>query len=93
MGIYIFAGQILVWLPPAIFTLLNEADVSMAWGLASDACFFLVALGIAYSMGDFELAMMKAQQTAGKRIMGSAADGGLGAERLSDFDMPSNDKI
>eukprot|EP00520_Triparma_pacifica_P003848 CAMPEP_0118659814 /NCGR_PEP_ID=MMETSP0785-20121206/15320_1 /TAXON_ID=91992 /ORGANISM="Bolidomonas pacifica, Strain CCMP 1866" /LENGTH=480 /DNA_ID=CAMNT_0006552959 /DNA_START=90 /DNA_END=1532 /DNA_ORIENTATION=+ len=95
MGIYIFAGQILVWMPPAIFTLLNEASVSMAWGLASDACFFLVALGIAYSMGDFELAMMKAKATLGKRVMGAGADGALGGanEGLTDFEMPGKDQM
>ena len=76
MGIYIFAGQILVWLPPGIFTLLNEADVSMKWGLASDACFFFVALAVTYVMGDFEIAQMKAKETLGKRVMGAQADGG-----------------
>ena len=94
MGIYIFAGQILVWMPPAIFTLLNEAGVSMAWGLASDACFFLVALVIAYSMGDFELAMQKAKATLNKRVMGAGADGALGTnEGLKDFEMPPQDQM
>jgi MFS-type transporter involved in bile tolerance (Atg22 family) len=51
MGIYIFAGQILAWLPPLIFTAMNEAGVSMRWGLFSDAMFFLIALVISYNMG------------------------------------------
>ena len=55
MGIYIFAGQILVWLPPGIFALLNEAGMSMKWGLASDALFFFLAFTITYFQGDFEV--------------------------------------
>ncbi len=44
MGVYIFAGQILVWLPPLIFSIFNESGVNMAWGLVMDAGFFYVAL-------------------------------------------------
>jgi UMF1 family MFS transporter len=69
MGIYIFAGQIIVWLPPLIFTAFNEAGLSMKWGLMSDALFFLIALAIAANLGDFELACIKAKGTASKRIM------------------------
>jgi len=67
MGIYIFAGQILVWLPPLIFTAFNEAGISMKYGLMSDAAFFAIAACISYNMGDFELAVMKAKETANLR--------------------------
>ena len=48
MGVYIFAGQILVWLPPLIFSIMNERGVNMLWGLFMDACFFYVAFIIMF---------------------------------------------
>ncbi|GMI13738.1 hypothetical protein TrLO_g2468 [Triparma laevis f. longispina] len=95
MGIYIFAGQILVWLPPAVFTAMNEADVPMPMGMVMLAGFFFIALGIVYGMGDFELAQQKAKESAHLRIMGSSAEKGddeRDTNRLSELDMPS-DKI
>ncbi|GMH95027.1 hypothetical protein TrVE_jg5356 [Triparma verrucosa] len=97
MGIYIFAGQILVWLPPAVFTLMNEVDIPMPFGMVMLAGFFFIALFIANGMGDFELAQMKAKETHGKRVMGAVAEAGgyegeSNTSRLSDLDMPS-DKI
>ncbi|CAB9508815.1 Major facilitator superfamily [Seminavis robusta] len=43
MGLYILAGQSLSWLPPMVFTALNEAGVDMAVGLASLDIFFFCA--------------------------------------------------
>jgi MFS-type transporter involved in bile tolerance (Atg22 family) len=43
MGLFIFVGQALVWLPPLFFGVLNEAGASMKWGLVLDACFFVAA--------------------------------------------------
>jgi len=43
MGLFIFVGQVVVWLPPLVFGLLNENGVSMSWGLVVDALFFGVA--------------------------------------------------
>ena len=72
MGVYIFAGQILVWLPPAVFTVMNEKNINMAWGLMSDASFFFAALAIVWFM-DFEGACEKAKATEGKRVCGVEA--------------------
>jgi MFS-type transporter involved in bile tolerance (Atg22 family) len=43
MGLFIFVGQVLVWMPPLFFGVLNEAGVSMRWGLVLDAAFFAAA--------------------------------------------------
>ena len=42
-GMYLFAGQILGWLPPLIFTSLDQAGVPMVYGLMVDGLFFLAA--------------------------------------------------
>lgn len=44
MGLYIFASQILAWLPPLVFTLLNEAGFSMQLGLFSLNIYFAISL-------------------------------------------------
>jgi len=74
MGLYVFAGQILVWCPPLVFATLNQAHIAMSWGLVSDAAFFFIALAINYFFlyGDvMEKAIEKAKETQDKRIMSS----------------------
>ena len=44
MGLYILSGQILSWLPPMVFTAMNEAGMDMAYGLASLDIFFALAI-------------------------------------------------
>jgi MFS-type transporter involved in bile tolerance (Atg22 family) len=41
-GCYGFSRQVLTWLPPLVFTLLNESDVSLRWALISLDIFFLL---------------------------------------------------
>jgi MFS transporter, UMF1 family len=44
MGLFLFSGQCLTWIPPLIYTAINEAGVSQRVGLASLDLFFLVAI-------------------------------------------------
>jgi len=44
MGMYLFAGQILSWLPPLVFTVMNEAGVSIRISMISLLLFWLVAI-------------------------------------------------
>ena len=57
MGIFLLLGQVLTWLPPLIFTLLNESGVSMGVGLASLAFFFFCAALALVGMGSYEDAL------------------------------------
>jgi MFS-type transporter involved in bile tolerance (Atg22 family) len=42
MGFFLFSGQCLSWIPPLVYTAINEAGISQRVGLASlDACFIL----------------------------------------------------
>lgn len=53
MGLYVFASQILSWLPPTVFTIMNESQISMSFGLGSLSIYFLVSLGCLYAVGDY----------------------------------------
>ena len=44
MGLYILCGQIIAWMPPMLFTVLNEAGVDMAYSFASLDIFFFVSI-------------------------------------------------
>ena len=57
MGIYILAGQVLSWLPPMLFTALNEAGFDMTFGLASLDVFFLLATVCLFLIGSYEKAI------------------------------------
>ena len=90
MGIYIFAGQILGWMPPLIFTALNEKGINMKFGLIADACFFLAALFIMVTfigVRGFDNAVTLAQASAAKRqqVM-------QGAQKRRESFMLSDDK-
>jgi hypothetical protein len=53
MGLYVFACQILSWLPPTVFTIMNESQISMSYGLGSLSLYFLLSLGCLYAVGDY----------------------------------------
>ena len=54
MGFYLFADISLSWLPPIIFTALNEAGLSERVGLASICVFFFLSLIGYWKMGSYE---------------------------------------
>ena len=58
MGLYLLAGQVLSWLPPAIFSALNEAGFPMELGLASLCLFFALALLFLLCLGDYQHAVL-----------------------------------
>jgi hypothetical protein len=60
MGTYLFAGQVLTWLPPLIYTGLNEANVNQQIAIGSLAIWFALGLGALCCMGDFASAMVTA---------------------------------
>jgi len=57
-----FAGQVITWVPPLIFTGMNEAGVSQNIGIMVLDVFFLVS-GVAYvMMGSFRKAVQVASR-------------------------------
>ena len=58
-GIFLFAGQVLTWIPSLVYILLNEAGVSPRYGVAS-LIFWFVASYICYVfMGSYENARVQ----------------------------------
>lgn len=54
MGFYLFADIALSWLPPLVFTVLNEAGLSERISLSSICFFFLASLVPYWKMGQYE---------------------------------------
>jgi len=61
MGIYIFSGSVLAWLPPFLFSFLNEIGASMTIGLASLNLFFVGGFALLLMIGNYDEAVALAQ--------------------------------
>ena len=57
MGVFLFACQILSFLPPLVFTFLNELGMSMQIGMGSLVLFFIVGYWGLIQMGDYHRAL------------------------------------
>jgi len=53
-GFFVFSTNILVWLPPLIFTVMNQSGINMRWGLMSLVIFFVIAIGLLSLMDKWE---------------------------------------
>mmetsp|Transcript_62987 Transcript_62987/g.186036 ORF Transcript_62987/g.186036 Transcript_62987/m.186036 type:complete len:537 (-) Transcript_62987:375-1985(-) len=81
MGLYLFFGQVLVWLPALIFTAMNEAGVSMRIGIGIIGIFFLLGMAGYFMVGDYKEAVRVANAGVESRISTS-----VGAETGSEDD-------
>ena len=61
---YLFAGQMLTWLPPLVFTAINEAGVHIRISMLSLLLFCLVAVIFLQCMGSYESAVRVADEAA-----------------------------
>ena len=57
MGVYLFAGQVLSWIPPLVFTGMNEAGVSQSIGIGSLSVYFFLGLIALCMIGDYRKAV------------------------------------
>jgi UMF1 family MFS transporter len=53
MGLFLFSGQCLSWIPPLVFTAINEAGVSQRIGVASLDVYFVLAMVCYLFMGGY----------------------------------------
>ena len=65
MGHFAFFGNVLSWLPPLIFTLLNQGNVSMRWGITVITWFLWIALGFVMLVGDYQKAVQQVRSQPG----------------------------
>jgi MFS-type transporter involved in bile tolerance (Atg22 family) len=61
MGTYICACQFLSWLLPLVFSIMNEAGISMRIGLFSLTFYFMVSFCILFLVGDYDEAVAHAK--------------------------------
>jgi len=64
MGMFLLCNQVLSWLPPLVFTVLNESGFPMSYGLASLNIYFFVGFLFLMAMGNYSQAVLDVQQTA-----------------------------
>jgi Vacuole effluxer Atg22 like len=56
MGLFVFAGQLLGWLPALLFTIMNENSVDIRWGMGLVSAFCIAALLCTLPMGSYHQA-------------------------------------
>lgn len=59
-GFYVYCTQVLVWLPPLIFTTINEAGVHMKYALMSLVIFLAIAVIFIQAMDSWDTVLEKA---------------------------------
>jgi UMF1 family MFS transporter len=54
-GIYVYCTQIIVWMPPLVFTIMFENGISMQWGLLSLVIFMGISVGLIACMAPWAI--------------------------------------
>jgi len=62
MGVFLFAGQVLTWIPPLVFTAMNEAGVNQSIGIGSFSIYFFLGLIAICTIGDYRKAWAQAER-------------------------------
>jgi UMF1 family MFS transporter len=63
MGIYISACQIIGWLPPLVFTAMNQAGIPSSIGLATLSLYILLGLlALSFGVPSYEESMNQARE-------------------------------
>jgi MFS transporter, UMF1 family len=57
MGVYLFAGQVMSWLPPLVYTILNEFGVSQSLNVGVLSVYFTGGFGALLLVGNYEYAI------------------------------------
>lgn len=68
MGLFVFVGQILGWLPSLLFTIINEKGVELRWGLTLVGGFCFAAVICTLPMGSYEEACRQAALASEKKL-------------------------
>jgi MFS family permease len=63
MGVFLFSGQCLSWMPPLVFTAINEAGVSQRIGVASLDVYLVISLICYGFMGSYTSAREEVNRT------------------------------
>lgn len=94
MGLIMFFGQVVGWLPAFVFTAMNERGISMRWGLASVSFFLVTSFLCTLMCGSYENAVKSVEHTSEKYIaeyrrrsdVGSVKESELGGDDVEKGD-------
>jgi hypothetical protein len=87
MGTYICACQMLSWLPPLVFSIMNEAGVSMRIGLFVLTFYFMISFCILFLVGDYKEAVSHAKEVdEGRRKFATSPINGLGMDAMGCYE-------
>lgn len=65
MGLYLFSGQVLTWLPPLVFAAMNEAGVSIRISMLSLLVFWFIAIVCLQCMGSYDKVIREVNEGTG----------------------------
>ena len=68
MGLFVFVGQILGWLPSLLFTIINEKGIELQYGLGLVGGFCVLAVVCTLPMGSYEDACLQAAQASENKL-------------------------
>ncbi|KAL3779005.1 hypothetical protein ACHAW5_009996 [Stephanodiscus triporus] len=68
MGLMSFFGQIVGWLPVFVFTAMNEAGLSMRWGVSTISWFLIASFLCTLGCGSYEEAVRSVEHTSEKYL-------------------------
>jgi UMF1 family MFS transporter len=64
MGLILCVHSAAAWLPPLLFSVINEAGFSLRWALASQDFIYGLAIVTSFGVGDYETAVQQARDTS-----------------------------
>lgn len=77
MGFYFFCGKGFVWVPPLVFTVINEWGVRTNYGMATLSVWFLLGFFALQKMGSYDLAVEHTQKMERELNQTESAENGL----------------
>ena len=91
MGIISFFGQVLGWLPTLVFTVMNENDIDMRWGLGSVSFFLLASFLCTLFCGNFDDAIAAVAHTSEAYLDSYERKSAVNASFFDDSESISNE--
>jgi MFS-type transporter involved in bile tolerance (Atg22 family) len=85
MGMFLFSGQSLVWIPPLIFTGMNEAGVSQRANVAFLNVYFVLSVIAYLCMGDYRAAVALAKAGYPREVDQRSNEDGRNGEQKIDI--------
>ena len=81
MGVYICASQVLSWLPPLVFTIMNEMGVPMRVAFFALTFYFMISFFTLFCVGDYNKAVLHAKEIDERRLqLAAGPQSGLGID-------------